>query len=69
MTKKQINDLAEHIQNNEITLVCAGMIIRDLTNQINIGKPKHVIDYVNTFKLRVLNEDTFNFCNEFWYNN
>lgn len=68
MKKAIIYKLKPFVKNTNINLVIGGMTIRDLTNGISLDRTKEVIDYVNTFKLKVLNEETFNFSGEFWYN-
>lgn len=40
----------------------------DLTNDCFVGDAEELIEYVNSRRLTVINEDTFLYKDRFWYN-
>lgn len=52
----------------EISISLAGSFWLDVTNDIRIGSAENVVKYVNQEKLIVKNEQSFNDCDKFWYN-
>ena len=56
------------IKSKEISITLAGSFWLDITNSIRIGDADDVLNYVNSEKLIVKNELSFNDYKKFWYN-